>query len=259
MPGSGWSSPEAPGCRAQVVPSLAIHDTMRYVGSDVSTLAFGGAMGMMGFLLAVGAKVGPSGMQDLGSGVSMRTRPARRCDAASVLAARSEQSLTPSSMAQCGIPAGLRCQACCVCGMMRSSLDPGPTSPRAQGKRYAMPNTTIMMHHPSGSARGQASDIHNEARELMRVRNYVNGVLSNITDKPISEVRSQPSSPAQTHSLILLQVQAGVVSLSVLAAQLVLKGRSGCPCSAAACVMIAAKGLRACCADPVRLQPQQVL
>lgn len=41
----------------QVVPSLAIHDTMRYVGSDVSTLAFGGAMGMMGFLLAVGAKV----------------------------------------------------------------------------------------------------------------------------------------------------------------------------------------------------------
>ena len=39
------------------MPSLAIHDTMRYVKSDVSTLAFGGAMGMMGFLLAVGAKV----------------------------------------------------------------------------------------------------------------------------------------------------------------------------------------------------------
>ena len=52
-----------------------------------------------------------------------------------------------------------------------------------------MPNTTIMMHHPSGSARGQASDIHNEARELMRVRNYVNGVLSKITNKDISEAR----------------------------------------------------------------------
>ena len=47
------------GCE-QVVPSLAIHDTMRYVKSDVSTLAFGGAMGMMGFLLAVGAKVQPA-------------------------------------------------------------------------------------------------------------------------------------------------------------------------------------------------------
>ena len=33
-----------------------------------------------------------------------------------------------------------------------------------QGKRYALPNTRIMLHHPSGSARGQASDIHNEAR-----------------------------------------------------------------------------------------------
>ena len=40
----------------------------------------------------------------------------------------------------------------------------------AQGKRYILPNTTVMMHHPSGVARGQASDIFNEARELMRVR-----------------------------------------------------------------------------------------
>ena len=31
-----------------------------------------------------------------------------------------------------------------------------------QGKRYALPNTRIMLHHPSGSARGQASDINNE-------------------------------------------------------------------------------------------------
>ena len=38
----------------------------------------------------------------------------------------------------------------------------------AQGKRYALPNTRIMVHHPSGAARGQATDIHNEARELKR-------------------------------------------------------------------------------------------
>lgn len=57
-----------------------------------------------------------------------------------------------------------------------------------QGKRYALPNTRIMLHHPSGSARGQASDIHNEARELMRLRNYVNRVLSQATGKPIEKV-----------------------------------------------------------------------
>ena len=62
-----------------------------------------------------------------------------------------------------------------------------------QGKRYALPNTRIMLHHPSGSARGQASDIHNEARELMRLRNYVNQVLSLQTGQPVEKAR--PSVP----------------------------------------------------------------
>jgi hypothetical protein len=49
-----------------VVPCLALHDTMRHVKSDVGTVGFGGVMGMSGFLLAVGAKVsspaaGPGG------------------------------------------------------------------------------------------------------------------------------------------------------------------------------------------------------
>ena len=61
-----------------------------------------------------------------------------------------------------------------------------------QGKRYILPNTTVMMHHPSGVARGQASDIFNEARELMRVRNYVNGVLSEATGKDQDTVRRFP-------------------------------------------------------------------
>ena len=50
-----------------------------------------------------------------------------------------------------------------------------------------------MLHHPSGAARGVASDIHNEARELMRLRSYVNGVLATATDKPIEKVRTGPA------------------------------------------------------------------
>ena len=45
----------------QVVPCLAIHDTMRHIKSDVGTVGFGGCMGMSGFLLAVGKKVGWGG------------------------------------------------------------------------------------------------------------------------------------------------------------------------------------------------------
>ncbi len=41
----------------QVVPCLALHDTMRHVKSDVASVGFGGCMGMAGFLLAVGKKV----------------------------------------------------------------------------------------------------------------------------------------------------------------------------------------------------------
>lgn len=41
----------------QVVPCLALFDTMKYIGSDVGTVGFGGCMGMSGFLLAVGNKV----------------------------------------------------------------------------------------------------------------------------------------------------------------------------------------------------------
>ena len=63
-----------------------------------------------------------------------------------------------------------------------------------------MPNTTIMMHHPSGAARGQATDIHNEARELMRVRNYVNGVLSNVTDRPVEQVCSHDFTTSSGHA-----------------------------------------------------------
>ena len=76
-----------------------------------------------------------------------------------------------------------------------STLRGGNLKPYAaplQGKRYVLPNTTIMMHHPSGVARGQASDIQNEARELMRVRNYVNGVLSVATGQDQETVRSGP-------------------------------------------------------------------
>ena len=45
-----------------------------------------------------------------------------------------------------------------------------------------------MLHHPSGSARGQASDIQNEAKELLRIRGYVNKMLAQATGKSVERV-----------------------------------------------------------------------
>ena len=53
----------------------------------------------------------------------------------------------------------------------------------AKGKRAALPNTCIMLHHPSGVARGQASDIANEGRELLKIRTKINSMLSEATGK----------------------------------------------------------------------------
>lgn len=60
----------------------------------------------------------------------------------------------------------------------------------AKGKRWAMPNTRIMIHHPSGAARGQATDIHTEARELLHIRDYMNAVLSSSTGQTYEKVFS---------------------------------------------------------------------
>ena len=45
-----------------------------------------------------------------------------------------------------------------------------------------------MIHHPSGAARGQASDINREARELLRIRDYMDAILAEATGRDFEEV-----------------------------------------------------------------------
>lgn len=57
-----------------------------------------------------------------------------------------------------------------------------------------MPNATMMIHSPSGTARGQASEIVNETGELARVRDYFCEVLGEATMRDPEQVRSLPFS-----------------------------------------------------------------
>lgn len=59
-----------------------------------------------------------------------------------------------------------------------------------KGKRYALPHTSIMLHHPTGSARGQAEDVHNEGRELLRIRDYMDATLSVATGRAFDAIQS---------------------------------------------------------------------
>ncbi|KAG2501644.1 hypothetical protein HYH03_000148 [Edaphochlamys debaryana] len=97
----------------EVVPTLALYDTMQYVRSKTATVCYGMCLGMGGFLLTAGGE---------------------------------------------------------------------------KGYRYAMPHSILMMHHPSGASRGQASEMHIESRELVRMRDYLSLVTSNATGQPYDRV-----------------------------------------------------------------------
>lgn len=58
----------------------------------------------------------------------------------------------------------------------------------ADGKRYALPNSRIMIHQPWGGVQGKAVDIETHAREILRLRELLNGILSKHTRQPIERI-----------------------------------------------------------------------
>ncbi len=58
----------------------------------------------------------------------------------------------------------------------------------AQGKRFALPNSTVHMHQPLGGAQGQASDIEIHAREILRLQDKIRTILSEHTGQPYEKI-----------------------------------------------------------------------
>ena len=57
-----------------------------------------------------------------------------------------------------------------------------------KGKRFILPNSRVMIHQPSGGARGMASDIEIQAREILRLRQRMNQHYANYTGKKLEEI-----------------------------------------------------------------------
>ena len=58
----------------------------------------------------------------------------------------------------------------------------------AKGKRFALPNARVMIHQPSGGAQGQASDIEIQAKEILYLRQRLNGILAEKTGQPVDRI-----------------------------------------------------------------------
>ena len=65
----------------------------------------------------------------------------------------------------------------------------------AKGKRYALPYSRIMIHQPLGGAQGQSTDIQIQAREILRIRETLNEILSRHTGQSVKKLTFSPEKP----------------------------------------------------------------
>ncbi len=82
----------------------------------------------------------------------------------------------------------VRCDVATYCVGQAASMGAVLLSAGAKGKRFALPNARIMIHQPWGGAQGQASDIHIQAQEILRMRDTLNGILARHCDKPLEVI-----------------------------------------------------------------------
>ena len=82
----------------------------------------------------------------------------------------------------------VKCDVATICVGMAASMGAFLLAAGAKGKRMALPNAEIMIHQPSGGARGQASDIKIQAEWMLRTREKLNKILSENTGKSIEQI-----------------------------------------------------------------------
>ena len=75
-----------------------------------------------------------------------------------------------------------------LCTGMSASMGSFLLAAGAKGKRFALPNSSVMLHQPSGGARGMASDIEISAREILKTREQLNKIYAERTGQPMEKI-----------------------------------------------------------------------
>ena len=82
----------------------------------------------------------------------------------------------------------IKCDIETICIGMAASMGAFLLSGGAKGKRLALPNAEIMIHQPSGGARGQETEIRIVAENILKTRNKLNEILAANTGKSVEEI-----------------------------------------------------------------------
>ena len=83
----------------------------------------------------------------------------------------------------------VKCDIATLCLGQAASMGAFLLAAGAKGKRYALPNSRIMIHQPMGGYQGQASEIDIHAREILRMRDDLNRILAHHTGHPIKKIK----------------------------------------------------------------------
>ena len=83
----------------------------------------------------------------------------------------------------------IKCDVSTICVGMAASMGAFLLSSGAKGKRYALPNSEIMIHQPLGGMQGQATDIKIHADRILRIKDKLNRMLSEQTGQPLETIQ----------------------------------------------------------------------
>ena len=83
----------------------------------------------------------------------------------------------------------IKCDVSTICLGMAASMGAFLLAAGTKGKRFALPNSEIMIHQPSGGAQGQATDISIHANHILRVKDKLNHILSERTGQPLEIIQ----------------------------------------------------------------------
>ena len=83
----------------------------------------------------------------------------------------------------------IKSQVSTLCVGMAASMGAFLLAAGAKGKRFALPNSRVMIHQPSGGAQGQASDIEIHARDILKTREQLNRILAANTGQDVEKIQ----------------------------------------------------------------------
>lgn len=84
----------------------------------------------------------------------------------------------------------IKCDVSTICIGLAASMGAFLLSSGQKGKRFALPNAEIMIHQPLGGTQGQASDIQIQAKQILKIKQKLNGILSANTGKELSVIEN---------------------------------------------------------------------